>query len=142
MIQTAHAEWRGTVREGTGLISLGSGSFSGGYSYPSRFESGAGTNPEELLAASHAGCFSMALASTLVRAGFTPVLVETKAAAHLEKVGERFAITRIELTTAVQCPDLDEAGLDQFGNSAKINCPISKALAGTEIVLSARLIRI
>src|SRR4051812_2843906 len=106
MIQTANALWEGKVRDGTGQVSLGSGSFRGTYSFPSRFESGKGTNPEELLAASHAACFSMALSSTLGRAGFSPQSVDTTASVTLEKVGERFVITRIRLQTDAACPEV------------------------------------
>ena len=120
---------------------LGSGAFQGSYSFPSRFENGSGTNPEELIGAAHAGCFSMALAAGLSKAGFKPARIHTTAKVHLDKAGEGFAITRIALETEAEVPGLDEAAFQAEADAAKKNCPVSKALAGTEITLAAVLLR-
>src|SRR5262247_1585503 len=100
----ASAVWEGTLREGKGKVRLGSGAFEGQYSFGSRFEEGTGTNPEELIGAAHAGCYSMALSAGLGRAGFTPTRVATHARVHIEKVGDGFKITRIELDNESQVP--------------------------------------
>ncbi len=139
-VRTAEAEWKGNLREGQGTMKLGSGAFEGRYSFASRFESGTGTNPEELIGAAHAGCFSMALSAGLSAAGFKPTRVHTTARVHLEKVGEGFGITKIELNTEAQIPGIDSATFQQHAEGAKKNCPVSKALAGTEISLSAKLV--
>jgi osmotically inducible protein OsmC len=118
---------------------LGSGAYEGKYSFGSRFEEDPGANPEELIAAAHAGCFSMALSAGLGRAGFSPQSVETWARAHLEKVGEGFQITRIELSTEAIVPGIDEATFLEHAEGAKANCPVSQALAGVEISLDAKL---
>ena len=117
----------------------GSGAFEGKYSFASRFEEAGGTNPEELIAAAHAGCFSMALSAGLGKAGFTPRRVHTTAAVRLEKVGEGFGITRIDLDCEAEVPGIDDAGFQAEAKKAKENCPVSKALAGVQISLSARL---
>jgi osmotically inducible protein OsmC len=139
--RTAEAIWRGDLKTGQGTVTLGSGAFQGEYSFPSRFESGRGTNPEELIGAAHAGCFSMALAAGLTGAGHPPARVQTSARVHLERGGDGFAITRIDLTTEAEVPGLDEAAFQQHAQTAKQTCPVSKALAGTEITLAARLVR-
>src|SRR3954454_6409993 len=105
-IRTSEAEWNGSLREGNGRVKLGSGAFEGKYSFASRFEEAGGTNPEELIAAAHAGCFSMALSAALGRANFTPTRIFTTAAVHLEKVGDAFAITRIELDCEATVPGI------------------------------------
>ncbi len=120
-------------------MKLGSGAYEGGYSFGSRFEEAPGTNPEELIAAAHAGCFSMALAAGLGRAGFQPESVSTSAKAHLEKVGEGFKITRIELSTEARVRGIDDAAFQEHAGKAKAGCPVSQALAGVEIHLDARL---
>src|SRR5229473_5468091 len=107
--RTASAVWEGTLREGKGRVKLGSGAFEGQYSFASRFESGTGTNPEELIGAAHAGCFSMALAAGLTKAGFNPTRISTNAAVSLEKVGEAFKITTIELTTEAEIGGIDQS---------------------------------
>jgi osmotically inducible protein OsmC len=137
--RTAEAEWQGSVQHGTGTIKLGSGAFEGNYSFGSRFRDEQGTNPEELIAAAHAGCFSMALAFGLGQAGFTPRRIRTRAAASIERVGEGFRITRIELDTEAEVPDVDAATFREQAETAKRDCPVSRALAGTEITLRARL---
>lgn len=138
--RTASAVWEGTLREGKGRVKLGSGAFEGAYSFASRFEEGTGTNPEELIGAAHSGCFSMALAAGLTKGGFTPKRISTTASVSLEKVGEGFKITRIELNTEADVPEIDEAAFLEQAESAKKNCPVSQALAGTEISLNAKLV--
>jgi osmotically inducible protein OsmC len=138
-VRTSEAEWRGSLREGQGTVKLGSGAFEGAYSFPSRFGEGQGTNPEELIAAAHAGCFSMALSAGLGRAGHTPTRIHTVARAHLEKVGEGFEITRIELETVAEVPGIDEKTFLEHAEGAKKNCPVSKALSGPQVSLKATL---
>ncbi len=137
--RSAEAVWNGNLKEGNGTMKLGSGAYEGRYSFASRFESGQGTNPEELIGAAHAGCFSMALSAGLGKAGFNPTSVHTTARVFLEKVGEGFGITKIELTTVAQIPGIDNATFQKHAEEAKKNCPVSRALAGTEITLNARL---
>lgn len=137
--RTANAEWKGNLKEGQGKVKLGSGAFEGKYSFPSRFEDGQGTNPEELIAAAHAGCFSMAFAAGLGKAGFNPNSVATVAKVKLEKVGEGFEITSIVLETVADVPNIDEATFQKEAEAAKKGCPVSKALAGTKIELKAKL---
>ncbi len=138
--RTASAVWEGTLREGKGRVKLGSGAFEGAYSFASRFEEGTGTNPEELIGAAHAGCFSMALAAGLTKAGFSPKRISTTASVSLEKVGEAFKITTIELNTEAEIPGIDEGNFLEQAETAKKNCPVSQALAGTEISLNAKLL--
>jgi osmotically inducible protein OsmC len=140
-VRNARAVWEGTLREGHGVMKVGSGAFEGAYSFGSRFESGTGTNPEELIAAAHAGCFSMALSAGLTRAGFAPKRIETTASVHLDKVGDGFGITRIELDSQAQVPGIGEPTFLQQAEAAKKGCPVSVALASVEIVLHARLVR-
>ncbi|PYQ34224.1 MAG: peroxiredoxin [Acidobacteria bacterium] len=137
-VRKAEAEWRGTLREGTGRIKVESGLFEGNYSFGTRFENAKGTNPEELIAAAHAGCFSMALAAGLTRAGFPPKRVHTTASVRLDKVGEGFEITKIELECDAEVPTIDEAGFHAQATAAKEGCPVSKALKAVEITLKAR----
>jgi osmotically inducible protein OsmC len=138
--RTASAVWEGTLKDGKGRVKLGSGAFEGQYSFASRFEEGTGTNPEELIGAAHAGCFSMALAAGLTRAGFNPTRINTSASVSLEKVGEAFKITTIELTTEAQIPNIEEGAFLEQAETAKNNCPVSQALAGTKINLNAKLV--
>ena len=139
-VRNAEAVWEGTLREGKGRVKLGSGAFEGPYSFQSRFENGTGTNPEELIGAAHAGCFSMALSAGLGKGGFTPTKIHTTATVHLEKVGEAFKITRIQLKTEASIPGIDEAKFKEFADGAKKGCPVSQALAGTQIELDAKLV--
>ena len=139
--RTASAVWEGTLREGNGRVKLGSGAFEGKYSFVSRFEDGAGTNPEELIGAAHAGCFSMALAAGLTRAGHNPKRISTNANVSLEKVGEAFKITTIELTTKGEVPGIDEQTFLDAAESAKKNCPVSQALTGVDIKLNATFVK-
>jgi lipoyl-dependent peroxiredoxin len=139
-VRKSEAEWRGNLREGSGRVKLGSGAFEGSYSFPSRFEEGKGTNPEELLGAAHAGCYSMALSAGLSKAGHPPTRVHTVARVHLEKVGDGFGITRIELECEAEVPGIDAAAFQEQAEGAKKGCPVSKALAATEISLKAKLL--
>lgn len=136
----AEAQWTGSVTEGKGSVKLGSGAFEGAYSFNSRFgDDTKATNPEELIAAAHAGCFSMALSATLGKAGFTPTKIETKATVKLEKQGEAFVIPAIHLETEAGVPDISDEDFQNYAKSAKENCPVSKVLAGAEISLDAKL---
>jgi osmotically inducible protein OsmC len=139
-VRMSEAEWRGNLREGAGRMKLGSGAFEGSYSFPSRFEDGKGTNPEELLGAAHAGCYSMALSAGLSKVGHPPTRVHTVARVHLEKVGEGFGITRIELECEAEVPGISAAAFQEQAEGAKKGCPVSKALAATEITLKAKLL--
>ncbi len=139
-VRKANAVWEGSLKEGKGTMKLQSGAFEGAYSFGTRFGEESGTNPEELIAAAHAGCFSMAFSAGLGKSGFTPTRVATSAKAHLEKVGEGFGITRIELSMEAEVPEIDEAAFNEIANGAKENCPVSKALAGVEISLEAKLV--
>jgi osmotically inducible protein OsmC len=118
---------------------LASGAYEGAYSFSSRFEDGSGTNPEELIAAAHAGCFSMALSGALGRAGFPPEKVETRAEVHLEKGEAGFSITRIHLVTNASVPGIDAAQFTEVAEGAKTNCPVSKLVTGAEVTLDATL---
>jgi len=138
-VRRAHAEWKGGLQGGEGNVALDSGAFSGAYSYTSRFEEGTGTNPEELIAAAHSACFSMALAAELEAAGHAPDSVETSATVHFLKQDGGFAITRIDLSTDARVPGVDEAEFQRLAGEAKAGCPISRALAAVEITLDARL---
>jgi osmotically inducible protein OsmC len=138
--RTADARWVGDLQQGNGTVRLGSGAFEGRYSFGSRFEEGTGTNPEELIAAAHAGCFSMALAAGLGRAGHPPTRVETTARVHLEKGDAGFSISRIDLVTEAEVPGIDEAAFQEQAETAKVNCPVSKALAATNVTLEAKLV--
>ena len=137
----AEAEWQGNLAEGQGRLKVGSGAFEGPYSFKSRFEEGEpATNPEELLGAAHAGCFTMALTAALSRAGIKPKRIHTEATVKLEKIGEGFSITQIELQTEAEVPDIDDAAFQQYAQGAKQNCPLSKALASTPISMTAKLV--
>jgi len=138
--RTADAEWRGSLSEGNGFMRLGSGAFEGRYSFKSRFENERGTNPEELIAAAHAGCFSMAFALMLGQAGFTPRRIHTSAKTHIERAGEGFKITHIDLETEAEIPGIDDERFQEQAQVAKQGCPVSQALAGTQITLKARLL--
>ncbi|MBO0870356.1 MAG: OsmC family protein [Micromonosporaceae bacterium] len=137
--RTSSAQWQGTLREGAGTMRLGSGAYEGQYSFKSRFESGDGTNPEELIAAAHAGCYSMALSNMLSQAGHPPTSVRTTAAVHLGPVEGGFAITRIDLDTTGEVPGINETEFLKHAEAAKAGCPVSKALSAVEITLNAKL---
>jgi len=139
-VRRANAVWEGGIRDGEGRVALGSGAFEGRYSFGSRFEEATGTNPEELIGAAHAGCFSMAFSGALGRSGFQPRRIATAARVHIEKLGEGFSITRIELDCEADVPGIEEAAFQEIARKAKETCPVSRALAGTEITLQARLV--
>ncbi|MGO9270744.1 MAG: OsmC family protein [Terriglobia bacterium] len=139
-IRTAEAEWNGNLFEGSGRMKLGTGAYDGPYSFKSRMQDGAGTNPEELIAAAHAGCFSMALSAQLSGAGHPPKSVHTKANVHFDKVEGGFAITSIDLNTEADVPGIDAAKFQELAEGAKKGCPVSKALAATPINLKATLL--
>ncbi len=138
-VRTANAVWEGTLQEGKGTMKLSSGAFEGQYSFSSRFEEGTGTNPEELIGAAHAGCFSMALSGSLGRAGYHPTSIETSAKVHLVKGDSGFSITKIELMTVGEVPDIDEQTFKEQAEGAKANCPVSRLLTGAEITVNATL---
>ena len=137
--RTATARWEGDLRGGNGTMTLGGGAYEGQYSYRSRFEEGEGTNPEELIAAAHAGCFSMALANILSEAGHVPDSVSTEAVVHFGPTDEGPSIQRIELQTEVSATGLDADELARRADEAKAGCPVSRALAAVEITAEARL---
>ncbi len=136
-VRTSSAVWKGTLKEGSGTMKLASGAYEGPFTYASRFESGKGTNPEELIGAAHAGCFSMFLSALLSGAGFPPTRISTTATVHLD---EGPTITLIELSTEAVVPKLTAAQFQEHAEAAKKNCPVSKALAGPRIELKARLL--
>ena len=140
MKRTASALWHGDLKKGNGALTTQSGVLKGTpYSFATRFESGTGTNPEELIAAAHAACFSMALSAALSQKGHAPTRIHTKATVHFGPVTGGFAISRIELETEGQVPGIDAATFEQVAQAAKTGCPVSKALAAVEISLVAKL---
>jgi osmotically inducible protein OsmC len=138
--RTSSAQWRGDLKSGSGELSLGSGAFSGEYTFVSRFEEGDGTNPEELIAAAHAACFSMALSNILATAGSPATSVKTDATVHLEKVDGAATITRVVLDTVGEVPGIDEAAFLEKAEEAKKNCPVSRLLAAATIELNATFV--
>jgi lipoyl-dependent peroxiredoxin len=138
--RSSSARWQGNLKDGSGSVALGSGAFEGAYSFGSRFESAAGTNPEELIAAAEAGCFSMALSNMLSQAGHQPNSVDTTAVVHLEKGDAGFGISRIDLTTRGDVPGIDAAEFEKHAEAAKSGCIVSRALAAVEITLDAALV--
>ncbi|GLW29963.1 OsmC family protein [Actinoplanes regularis] len=139
-IRSATARWEGNLTEGSGTIKTGKGGLQGSYSFKSRFEEGEGTNPEELIAAAHSGCFSMAFSKGLADAGFTPTSVDTVAKVHLDKTDAGVGVSRIELETVGVVPNIDDATFQKLAEGAKENCPISRLLSpGATISLTARL---
>ncbi len=139
-IRKASAVWSGALKGGKGSVKLGSGAFEGVYSFASRFEEGEGTNPEELIGAAHAGCFSMALAHELAEAGYSPKRVATEAKVNLVKTDGGFEISGVTLETEAEVGGIEKETFLKQAESAKNNCPVSKALAGVEISLQAKLI--
>jgi osmotically inducible protein OsmC len=138
-VRESHARWEGDLRQGKGTMRLGSGAWEGAYTFKSRFEEGPGTNPEELIGAAHAGCFSMAFSNMLAEAGHVPKRVDTRARVHLEPVDGKPTISRIELETDGVVPGIDEAAFQDIAQKAKAGCPVSRALGGVQIGLKARL---
>lgn len=139
-IRSAEAKWNGDLKGGKGNVKFGNGAFDGQYSFTSRFEEGTGTNPEELIAAAHASCFSMALSNGLSQAGHPPTEVKTTANVHLVKGETGFGIPKIDLVTVAKVPGMDNAAFQEQAEKAKKNCPISKLLAAAEITLDAKLV--
>lgn len=138
LVRTSKAVWEGGIK-GKGTMKVGAGVFEGQYTFASRFESGTGTNPEELIGAAHAGCFSMALSLILEQAGFKPERVATTARVTVDRTAAGFKITTIDLDTEALVPGMDEAGFREKAEAAKKGCPVSVALAGVDIRLTARL---
>src|SRR4051812_12661506 len=138
--RTGSAVWEGTLKSGNGKMKLGSGGSDFPYSFNSRFENDAGTNPEELIGAAEAGCFSMALSLGLEKAGFPPNKISTTARVRLEQTPGGFRITAIELESEAEVPRIDEMKFQETAEQTKKNCPVSVALSGTQISLTARLV--
>ncbi len=139
MARTATAEWKGDLMGGGGTFALGSGAYAGTYSFATRFGEAVGANPEELLGAAHAGCFSMALANSLAKAGHVATSVKTTASVHLGKDDKGFLINRIDLAVDAVVPGLDDATFQEHAANTKAGCIISRALAANEITLTATL---
>ena len=139
-VRKSQATWEGSLREGHGTMKLGSGAYEGPFSFVSRFEEGAGTNPEELIGAAHAGCYAMALSSGLGKAGFTPRRIGTTATVTLGTVDGKSRITNIHLECQAEVPGIDAGSFQQIAEATKTGCPVSAALSGVEISLDARLI--
>jgi len=138
--RTADVQWTGDVRQGNGTIKLGSGAFEGPYSFQSRINETPQTNPEELLGAAHAGCFTMSLAATLGRLGHNPTQLNTTAKVHLVTDASGFTISGIDLTTQGTVPGIDQAAFQSAAEEAEKSCPLSKALTGTKITVTATLL--
>ena len=139
--RNSSAIWEGNLKEGKGTMKLGSGAYEGAYTFASRFENGKGTNPEELIGAAHAGCFSMALASGLAKSGHDPKRIATTARVSLTKGDSGFRITAIELETEASVPGLDRSDLQKHAEEAKKNCPVSRALSGEiSVTVQAKLV--
>jgi osmotically inducible protein OsmC len=139
MARQATAEWKGDLKGGGGRLKLGSGAFEGDYSFATRFEDKPGANPEELLGAAHAACYSMALANSLAQAGFVATSIQTTADVHLGKDDKGFLISRIDLTVAGDVPGVDNATFQQHAEKTKTGCIVSRALAATPMTLKANL---
>ncbi len=136
LVRTGMAQWNGDLKSGQGNVKVESGAFDTQYSYKSRFEEGTGTNPEELIGAAHAGCYSMALSNMLAEAGHTPESVQTTAKVKMEGL----EIMSVTLETKGSVPGIDQAEFEKYAEDAKKNCPVSKALAALEIELDAKLV--
>lgn len=139
MIRRAEAQWNGSLKDGAGHVKTETGALDSAYSFRARFEGGGETNPEELIAAAHAACFTMALTAALTTAGHPPKSIHTTAAVQLNKLESGWSINRIDLETTGEVPGVDAAGFEAAASGAKANCPVSKALAGAEIHLKAAL---
>jgi osmotically inducible protein OsmC len=137
--RNAHARWEGSIKEGKGQVDFGNGAFKSAYSFASRFENGKGTNPEELLGAAHASCFAMALSLALGKAGFKPDYIDATAQVTILPQDGSFRITKSNIVCEARVPGIDQATFVQHAQAAKAGCPVSQALAGTEIGLEARL---
>lgn len=139
-VRTSDAKWEGDLKSGKGILHVGNGVWEGQYNFSSRFEEGKGTNPEELIAAAHAACYSMALSGGLSGAGFTVDSVSTTAKVKVEPVEGGFAITKIDLITEAKVPGIDKATFDKIAAATKEGCPVSKALKAVPIALEAKLV--
>ena len=139
-IRSASAVWNGKLKDGNGTMKMQSGAYEGQYSFSSRFEEGTGTNPEELIGAAHAGCFSMAFSGALEKQGFDPKSISTEAKVNLVKGDAGFSIADITLNCKAEIPDIDEAKFQEVAEGAKKGCPVSRALAGVDIKLKAELV--
>lgn len=139
IVKSAKAEWNGDLKTGTGKVSTESGNLDSSYGFNTRFGDQKGTNPEELLGAAHASCFSMALSNKLSTAGHVPEYIRTEDKVYLEKVGEGFKVTKIEVNMEASVPGIDEEKFKTLAEDAKQNCPISQALKAVEITLNAKL---
>ena len=138
--RTSTADWNGTLKEGHGHMRFGGGAYDGAFTWDSRFAGGQGTNPEELIAAAHAGCFSMALSGDLTGAGHPPKSVKTTAKVHIDQVAGKWTITMVDLDTVAEVPGLDKAGFDKIAEGTRTGCPVSRALGGSvKINLTAKL---
>ena len=138
--RTASSTWNGTLKDGDGTMRLGGGAYEGAYSFESRFEEGQGTNPEELIAAAHSGCYSMALSGELGKAGHDPKSITTQAQVSLVKDDAGFTIKKIHLVTEAEVPGISDEEFQKLAEGAKKGCPVSRALAGPEITLEATLV--
>lgn len=138
--RNSEASWNGSLKDGNGTMKLASGAYEGAFTWSSRFENAKGTNPEELLGAAHAGCYSMSLSSNLGKAGFTPTHIHTTAEVTLEPVDGKNRITKINLVTEASVPGISNEQFQQIATFAKENCPVSVALAALPITLSAKLV--
>ncbi len=139
-VRKGHGEWKGDLLKGTGTLGTASGALKGlSYSFASRFESGRGTNPEELLAAAHAACYSMALSAALSGKGYKVNSIRTEDSVRIDKQGDGFAITSLEIATEASVDGIDDATFQKFADETKAGCPVSKALAIPKVVLTARL---
>lgn len=139
--RASRASWTGSVKKGAGSVALGSGTYQAPYSFGSRFEAEQGTNPEELLAAAHAACFAMALSLELGKAGFEPERIDAEARVTIEPADGGFAIRSSHIVCEARVPKIDEVSFSKYAEATKHGCPVSKALAGIEITLDARLAR-
>lgn len=138
-VRSADATWSGDLQKGNGSVRLGSGAWEGQYTFDSRFEDGSGTNPEELVAAAHAGCFSMALANQLASAGYEPERISTTAEVHLTKTSAGFSIPQIDLRTDAQVPGISDEEFQRLAMETKSTCPISQLVRAADINLEAKL---
>ena len=140
-VRKAIAVWEGNLVNGKGTVEVESGLFKSPYSFQTRFGDEKGTNPEELIGAAHASCYSMALSFMLEQKGYKPVRISTEANVHIDKVGDGFKITKILLITRGKVPEIDEETFLKYANEAKAGCPVSQALAATPIELDASLVK-
>lgn len=138
--RNASAVWNGKLKDGNGTMKMQSGAYEGQYSFSSRFEEGTGTNPEELIAAAHAGCFSMAFSAALEKEGFDPKSISTEAKVHLVKGDAGFSITEIDLDCKAEIPEIENDKFQEVAEGAKKGCPVSRALSGVDIKLKAVLV--